>query len=427
MGFIDFGAEIREIKNHTGAIFNAFNNLRKEDDNRFEIHQDKLRDMLADKKILTDKVDNLENKINDLKNQNAKIIEQNADLKSLFKSFETLLIGKFYPRSESVETQTETKTIVDKEVNTISKENKNEHTQTVKSTTDKVTNTKTIKQKNCVTNTEKIITKDFESNTDALFSIDEKTKKEDKEFQTDWSLITTLEEADTIAEVLDEEHFDEPQASKVKTSLEVDKKEKNNNRFKEIERRRKSLDAVTSVNTSKRKRIASNDAGPEHVPKIKVAGPWDDYDRRTQDQSGSFLTGENNSYRESTPFIQPFIKKLFGLASNPNKCNNALQFTDRESLRGGRIFNLTQVLVNETAWTGLFLDEFLDAKFKEDRRKQLIALLEKHRFKIFYPKGQHVLYSESFTASNFKFDRSAKDLHVIRPNGTVKWPNSNAL
>ena len=28
MGFIDFGAEIKEIKNHTGAIFTAFTNLR---------------------------------------------------------------------------------------------------------------------------------------------------------------------------------------------------------------------------------------------------------------------------------------------------------------------------------------------------------------------------------------------------------------
>ena len=28
MGFIDFGAEIKEIKNHTAAIFTAFTNLR---------------------------------------------------------------------------------------------------------------------------------------------------------------------------------------------------------------------------------------------------------------------------------------------------------------------------------------------------------------------------------------------------------------
>ena len=74
--------------------------------------------------------------------------------------------------------------------------------------------------------------------------------------------------------------------------------------------------------------------------------------------------------------------------------------------------------MNETAWTGVFLDEFLFAKGKEERRKELIALLEKHRFKIFYPEGQHVLYSDSFTAANFKFDRSAKELHIIRPNGT---------
>ena len=28
MGYIDFGAEIRETKNHTAAIFTAFTNLR---------------------------------------------------------------------------------------------------------------------------------------------------------------------------------------------------------------------------------------------------------------------------------------------------------------------------------------------------------------------------------------------------------------
>ena len=175
--------------------------------------------------------------------------------------------------------------------------------------------------------------------------------------------MNSFEEADTI-DVLDEEDFDEAQTSDQNIHEKIDKNEGNNdramqqnmnniliinNRVQENKPERKSLSLLTGV--SKRKRSASDDSGPEHGPKIKVAGPWERHDRMTKDKSGSFVIGESNSYRESTshkpPFVQPFIKKMFSLASNPNKCNNALQFTDRNSIRDGRAIRLTQVQKND--------------------------------------------------------------------------------
>ena len=170
--------------------------------------------------------------------------------------------------------------------------------------------------------------------------------------------MNSFEEADTI-DVLDEEDFDEAQTSdqnihgKITAENEANndrtkQQNMNNNRGQENKPERKSLGSVT---VTKRKRSASDDSGPEHGPKIKVAGPWERHDRMTKDKSGSFVIGESNSYRESTshkpPFVQPFIKKMFSLASNPNKCNNALQFTDRNSIRDGRAIRLTQVRKND--------------------------------------------------------------------------------
>ena len=171
--------------------------------------------------------------------------------------------------------------------------------------------------------------------------------------------MNSFEEADTI-DVLDEEDFDEAQTSDQNIHGKITAKNEenndrakqqnmNNNRVQENKPERKSLGSLTVV--SKRKRSASDDSGPEHGPKIKVAGPWERHDRITKDKSGSFVIGESNSYRESTshkpPFVQPFIKKMFSLASNPNKCNNALQFTDRNSIRDGRAIRLTQVRKND--------------------------------------------------------------------------------
>ena len=169
--------------------------------------------------------------------------------------------------------------------------------------------------------------------------------------------MNSFEEADTI-DVLDEEDFDEAQTSDQNIHGKIDQNEENNdranqqnmnnNRTQENKPERKSLGSLT---VTKRKRSASDDSGPEHGPKIKVAGPWERHDRMTKDKSGSFVIGESNSYRESTshkpPFVQPFIKKMFSLASNPNKCNNALQFTDRNSIRDGRAIRLTQVRKND--------------------------------------------------------------------------------
>ena len=171
--------------------------------------------------------------------------------------------------------------------------------------------------------------------------------------------MNSFEEADTI-DVLDEEDFDEAQTSDQSIHGKITAKNQenndrakrqnmNNNRVQDNKPERKSLGSLTGV--SKRKRSASGDSGPEHGPKIKVAGPWERHDRITKDKSGSFVIGESNSYRESTshkpPFVQPFIKKMFSLASNPNKCNNALQFTDRNSIRDGRAIRLTQVRKND--------------------------------------------------------------------------------
>ena len=75
------------------------------------------------------------------------------------------------------------------------------------------------------------------------------------------------------------------------------------------------------------------------------------------------------------------------------------------------------MIINESAWTGPFFEEFLFTKDKESRRLELITLLEKHRFKIYYPGGKNV--PTWFTAANFKFDRSGNDLHIIKKNGTV--------
>ena len=169
-------------------------------------------------------------------------------------------------------------------------------------------------------------------------------------------MLETFEEADSIS-VLDEENFEQTETNHQKISENFGKDENdpikqpnmNNNRVQENKHERKSLGLPTGV--GKRKRFASDDGGPDHGPKIKVAGPWERFDRftrdLTRDKSGSFVTGEHSSYRESTshkpPFVQPFIKKMFSLASNPNKCNNALQFTDRNSIRDGRAIRLTQV------------------------------------------------------------------------------------
>lgn len=155
----------------------------------------------------------------------------------------------------------------------------------------------------------------------------------------------TFEEADTI-DVLDEEDFEEAQTSHQDIPRNIPQKEENKDSAKENKHKRKSSDfSLTGV--SKRKRSASDDAGTAYKPKIKVAGPWNRHDSITNDKSGSFVAGENIFYRESTshkpPFVQPFIKKMFSLASNPNKCNNALKFTDRDSIRDGRAIKLTQV------------------------------------------------------------------------------------
>ena len=168
----------------------------------------------------------------------------------------------------------------------------------------------------------------------------------------------TFEEADSIS-VLDEENFEQTETNHQKISENFSKDENdqiknpnmNNNRVQENKHEQKSLGLLSGV--GKRKRFASDDAGPDHGPKIKVAGPWERFDRLTRHKSGSFVTGEHGSYRESTshkpPFVQPFIKKMFSLASNPNKCNNALQFTDRNSIRDGRPITLTQVSKKLTA------------------------------------------------------------------------------
>ena len=71
--------------------------------------------------------------------------------------------------------------------------------------------------------------------------------------------------------------------------------------------------------------------------------------------------------------------------------------------------------INQNAWTGSYFEEFL---FSKDRRKELITLLEKHRFRIHYPAGPR-RYSDHFIATNNKFDRSGDDLHFIKKNGTV--------
>ena len=220
MGFIDFGAEVRETKNHTAAIFTAFTNLRlvfelmkvnfnitklmnglecipktferKEGDQRFAIQQDQLGKVLADNKILVNRFSKLEkqnaeilaeqielknenknliDKIEILTNQTMQLVKQNGDFGKLFDKIDW---SRLINPTESVHTQTEKMETVDKQVNTIKTKTQNGHSQTVSSGVDKETNTRIINFK------------DSESNTDVTGAMDQKEKIQNtsKEIQT---------------------------------------------------------------------------------------------------------------------------------------------------------------------------------------------------------------------------------------------------
>ena len=179
---------------------------RKEGDQRFGIQQDQLGKIVADNKILVNRFSKLEkqnaeilaehielknqnnllqqllvdqnnnsdrkfqiliDKIENLTNENTKLVKQNAD-------FGKINWSKLSSPTESVHTQTEKMETVDKEVNTIKTKTQNEHSQTVSSGVDKETNTRIINFK------------DSESNTDVTGAIDQKEKIQNtsKEIQT---------------------------------------------------------------------------------------------------------------------------------------------------------------------------------------------------------------------------------------------------
>ena len=134
-----------------------------------------------------------------------------------------------------------------------------------------------------------------------------------------------LEEADAIsvAEVIDEEHFEEDQTSTVASTSKI---EENNNRM--------------PPRRNERKRSYPDDNVPEQKTKIKVVGPWPRSDRRTEEQSGAIMTGVKSSHRPSPspkkPFVNPkrtdeFIQTLYDIAKEPEEKNNALMFKDRFS------------------------------------------------------------------------------------------------
>ena len=110
--------------------------------------------------ILIDKIENLTN-------ENTKLVKQNAD-------FGKINWSRLNSPTESVHTQTEKMETVDKQVNTIKRKTQNEHSQTVSSGVDKETNTRIINFK------------DSESNTDVTGAIDQKEKIQNtsKEIQT---------------------------------------------------------------------------------------------------------------------------------------------------------------------------------------------------------------------------------------------------
>ena len=151
-------------------------------------------------------------------------------------------------------------------------------------------------------------------------------------------MISSIEEADAIsvAEVIDEEHF-EPSMSKI---------EENNNRSRQT--RLDKHDRVSPARRNERKRSYPEDNGTNIEPKMKVSGPWLDSrnDQRTEEKSGTIVTGVKSSHRSSPcpkkPFVnqrrpaQPFIQALFDVASDPDKYDNALSFIDRYSYQTGQ-------------------------------------------------------------------------------------------
>ena len=160
-------------------------------------------------------------------------------------------------------------------------------------------------------------------------------------------MISSIEEADAIslAEVIDEEHFEETQNSSASSASKI---EENNNRSKECKTKKTRFDNADDMNTARRKerkRSYPEDDKSEHEPTIKVAGPW--LDRRAEDQSGSIVTGVMNAHRLSQsykkPFVQPFIQKLYDCACKPQNCDNAAKFTDWLTNRNGEHVTVTQV------------------------------------------------------------------------------------